>query len=194
MDCSVSDREARGDAASGALARVIMRAMTRATFVVLSSSIAFAAVAAASTAPAISQAPTSTRAGAATDAFPETTGKTALLTVCSDCHPAETVIQTLRTRQEWSDVIDQMAHFGAQASDQEYDQILAYLAKHFSPIKVNRATAKDLEATLDLSSSVAEAIVAYRAEKGEFKTVDDLKKVPGLESGKIEAQKARLVF
>jgi competence protein ComEA len=168
--------------------------MTRATLAVLMASIAFGAVlTAASTSPPSSQAPPSA-ADVAQDSFPETTGKTALLKVCSDCHTAESVVQTLRTRQEWSDVIDQMAHVGAQASDQEYDQILAYLARHFSPIKVNKATAKDLEAALDVPETVAEAIVAYRLDKGEFKTVDDLKRVPGVESGKIEARKARIVF
>ncbi len=171
-----------------------MRAMTRAALVLLMSGIAFAAVAAAPTSPPGSQAPLSATVGAAQDAFPETDGKTALLRVCGNCHTAETVIQTLRTRQEWSEVIDQMARFGAEGSDQELEQILAYLAKHFSPIKVNKATAKDLEATLDVPAKVAEAIVAYRLEKGEFKTVDDLTKVPGLESGKIAAQKARIVF
>jgi competence protein ComEA len=114
--------------------------------------------------------------------------------VCGNCHGAETVIQTLRTRQEWSDVIDQMARFGAEASDQEFEQILEYLARHFSPIRVNKATAKELEATLDVPAAVAEAIVAYRVEKGEFKTVEDVKKVPGLESATIEARKARIVF
>jgi competence protein ComEA len=69
-----------------------------------------------------------------------------------------------------------------------------YLAKHFSPITVNKATAKDLEATLDVPTNLAEAIVAYRLDKGEFRTVDDLKKVPGLDSGKIETQRARIVF
>jgi competence ComEA-like helix-hairpin-helix protein len=154
------------------------------------SSVAFAAVALAST----PQPPPAATAGAAQDPFPEATGKAALLKVCGECHTAPSVIQTLRTRQEWSDVIDQMAHFGAQASDQEYEQILAYLARHFSPIKVNRATAKDLETSLDIPAKVAEAIVAYRAEKGEFKALDDLKQVPGVESGKVDAQKARIVF
>jgi competence protein ComEA len=58
----------------------------------------------------------------------------------------------------------------------------------------NKATAKELEATLDVPAAVAEAIVAYRGEKGEFKTVEDVKKVPGLESATIEARKARIVF
>ena len=118
----------------------------------------------------------------------------ARMRVCSNCHTAENVIQTLRTRQEWSDVIDQMARFGAEGSDQEFEQILTYLATHFSPIRINKATAKDLQATLDVPANVDEAIVAYRVEKGEFKTVDDLKSVPGLESARLEARKGRIVF
>jgi competence protein ComEA len=167
--------------------------MTRAAFAVLMS-IASAGVMAASTPPPASQAAPPPSPAVVQDPFPEATGKAALLKVCGNCHGAETVIQTLRTRQEWSDVIDQMARFGAEASDQEFDQILEYLARHFSPIRVNKATAKELEAALDVPAAVAEAIVAYRGEKGEFKTVEDVKKVPGLESATIEARKARFVF
>jgi competence protein ComEA len=134
------------------------------------------------------------QAGVAKDPFPEGTGKPAVLKVCSNCHTAETVIQSMRTRQEWSDVIDQMARFGADGSDQEFDQILNYLSRHFSPVKVNTATAKDLESALDVPAAVAEAIVAQRAKNGDFKTLEDLKSVPGLDAGRIEAQKARIVF
>ena len=163
-----------------------MRLMTRAAFAVFMSAFAFAAVISAAT----SQSASTT----AQEGFPETTGKAALLKVCSNCHTAESVIQTLRTRQEWSDVIDQMAHFGAEASEQEFDQILTYLVKHFSPIKVNKATAKDLEAAFDVPAGVAEAIVTRRTDNGDFKTVDDLKQVPGLDPGKLDALKTRIVF
>jgi competence protein ComEA len=156
--------------------------------------VALAGSAALSTLSAFAQAPPSAAPAVAREAFPETAGKAVLLKVCGNCHTAETVIQSLRTRQEWSDVIDQMARFGAEASDREFEQILTYLATHFSPIRINKAAAKDLQATLDVPSNVAEAIIAYRLEKGEFKTVDDLKSVPGLESGKIEARKGRIVF
>jgi competence protein ComEA len=155
---------------------------------------AFVAVTASSVSRLVAQAPAAVPAVGAQTPFPETTGKATLSKVCSNCHSAETVIQTLRTKQEWSDVIDQMSRFGAEASDQELDQILAYLVRHFSPIRVNKATAKDFEGTLDVPVNVAEAIVAYRLENGEFKTIDDLTKVPGLENAKIEAQKARFVF
>jgi competence protein ComEA len=47
---------------------------------------------------------------------------------------------------------------------------------------------------LGLSGKEAAAIVKYRTDKGSFKTVEDLKKVPDLDFKKIEAQKDRLVF
>jgi competence protein ComEA len=167
--------------------------MTRASFAVLISGAVFLAATVAAASRPIGQVP-SPATTTAQDRFPEATGKAALLKVCSNCHTAESVVQTLRTRQEWSDVVGQMSRYGAEASDQEFDQILAYLVKHFSPIRINKATATELESTLDLPANVAEAIVAYRAEKGDFKTVDDLKKVPGLEAGKIDGRQARLVF
>jgi competence protein ComEA len=161
--------------------------MTRATPQVFVFAIAGAA---ASLLPASAQTPPAV----AKDPFPESAGKPALLKVCGNCHTAETVIQSFRTRQEWSDVIDQMGRFGAEGSDQEFDQILTYLSRHFSPIKVNKAAAKDLESVLDVPAAVGEAIVTYRSKNGDFKTLDDLKNVPGLEAGRIEALKARIVF
>jgi competence protein ComEA len=75
--------------------------------------------------------------------------------------------------------------------------IVEYLSSNFMPggkIYVNKAKAKDLETALELSSADAEAIVRYREEKGSFRTLDDLKKVPGLDAGKVEARKDRLDF
>jgi competence protein ComEA len=166
--------------------------MTRAALAVLMSAVVFIAATAAASLP-LAQEP-APAATATQDRFPEATGKAALIKVCSNCHTAESVVQSLRTRQEWSDVVDQMARYGAEASDQEFEQILAYLVKYFSPIPVNKATAKDLQTALDVPANVADAIVAYRAEKGDFKTVDDVKKVPGLEAGKIDALRFRMVF
>ena len=138
--------------------------------------------------------PSAETAGTAQEKFPEGPGRTTLLRVCGSCHGPDSVLGTLRTRQEWSDVIDQMAQSGAQASDQEFDQILDYLVRSFSPIPINKAPAKALEAALDVPAGVAEAIVTFRQENGDFKSADDLKKVPGLESSKVDARKERLVF
>ena len=45
-----------------------------------------------------------------------------------------------------------------------------------------------------MSAKESEAIVQYREAKGNFKTIDDLKKVPGLDAVKIESKKDRLDF
>jgi competence protein ComEA len=167
--------------------------MTRAACSVLIAGVLFFAGTAASASRPHDQDPATT-AATTQDRFPEATGKAALLKVCSNCHTAESVVQTLRTRQEWTDVVDQMSRYGAEASDQEFDQILAYLVKYFSPIQINKASAKELESTLDVPANVAEAIVTYRTEKGALKSADDLKKVSGLDAAKIDALRLRLVF
>ena len=74
-----------------------------------------------------------------------------------------------------------------------------YLAKHFGadaplPIKVNKASPVELESLLLVKRSEAAAIIQYRTDHGDFKTIDDLKKVPGLDFKKIEAKKDLLVF
>ena len=46
----------------------------------------------------------------------------------------------------------------------------------------------------DLPADVAGAVVKYRQANGPFKSVDDLKKVAGVDVAKIEARKDRFVF
>ena len=82
----------------------------------------------------------------------------------------------------------------------EKDQIVDYLAKAFpgqidiKKVNVNTGAAKEIETTLELSPENAAAIVRYREQNGAFKTIDDLKKVPGVDAAKIEAKKDRLEF
>jgi len=78
--------------------------------------------------------------------------------------------------------------------------VVDYLAKNFSKtspvikINVNKATAGDLEKALRLSEAQAAAVVHWREEKGDFKSIEELEKVPGIEAAKIEASKNRLAF
>ena len=75
--------------------------------------------------------------------------------------------------------------------------IVEYLSANFKPggtIYVNKSSAKDLEASLEISANEAEAIVHHRELNGDFKTLDDLKKVAGLDEAKIESKKDRLAF
>jgi len=127
--------------------------------------------------------------------FPEGPGREALFKVCNDCHGPESVLGHLKTREEWSKTLDEMSASGATGSDEEWNQILEYLVTHYSLIVVNKATAKDLAATLDVPPAVAETIVQARTAKGRLTSIDDLKQVAGGDAApKIDARKDRLVF
>jgi len=60
-----------------------------------------------------------------------------------------------------------------------------------SQVDLNSATETQLQALPGLSARDAKAIVNYRAKNGSFKTVDDLKSVPGFNSKKVDAIKAQ---
>jgi competence ComEA-like helix-hairpin-helix protein len=126
--------------------------------------------------------------------FPAGPGRDALFKVCGSCHGPESVLGQFKTHEEWRKTLDEMATNGAQGSDEEWNQIQEYLDKHYSLIFINKAAAKDLEATLDIAPSVAEAIVRRRTETGAYKSIDDLKHVPGVTANAIEARKDRLIF
>ena len=81
----------------------------------------------------------------------------------------------------------------------KFQAVLEYLSTHFlgeapRPLNVNTAEAIDFETVLLLLRKEAAAVMAYRRKHGLFKTVDDLKKVPGIDVKKIDAQKDRLYF
>jgi len=139
--------------------------------------------------------PAQTPAGRAVESrFPAGPGRDALFKVCRECHGPESVLGQLKTREEWSKTLDEMASNGASGTDEEWKEILDYLATHYSLIFVNKATAKELESTLDVSAAIAEAIVSARTGQGALKTIDELKRVPGVDPLKIDARKDRFVF
>lgn len=126
--------------------------------------------------------------------FPDGPGKDALFKVCNGCHGPESAVAQLKTREEWSKTLDDMAAAGAQGTDEEWNQLLEYLDTNFSLILVNKADAKHLAKTLDVPQATAELIVKYRDEHGPIAAIADLKKIPGLDAAKVEARKDRFVF
>jgi len=126
--------------------------------------------------------------------LPAGPGKTALLKACTPCHGAESAVAAFKTTDEWRKTLDQMAANGAEATDDEWKEIFTYVDKHFSVILVNKADARRLANTLDVTDAQAEAIVRYRDAHGRIAAIDDLKKVAGIDAAKIDARKDRLVF
>ena len=67
-------------------------------------------------------------------------------------------------------------------------------AEDIPKVNVNTARAVDMEAALTLRRSQAAAVIAYREKNGPIKSLDELKKVPGLNAAHLEERKDRITF
>ena len=137
--------------------------------------------------------------GTAKADLPPGVGHDETVKVCGKCHSPEQAASMRQTRTGWEETISKMVNMGSEGTDEEYERVLDYLTKQFGPeapkpIEINKASSIELEAGLGLTRSESAALVKYRTEKGEFKTLDDVKVVPGIDFKKVEARKARLKF
>jgi len=136
-------------------------------------------------------------AAAAAQTLPDGPGKAVVEKMCTPCHDLDNVVRTRMTKERWSATVDDMVSRGATGTDAEIEQVVAYLAEHFKSdkkVNINKATAAELTAELEISATDAAAIVSYRTDKGSFKELRDVTKVPGIDTKKIEAAKDRLEF
>jgi len=137
--------------------------------------------------------------GTAYAQLPDGPGKVETERICSQCHELERSISLRQDRASWQATTDKMVGMGAKGTDKEFQLVVDYLSKHYAgeaaaAINVNEAEAIDLESGLSLKRSEARAIVDYRGNHGKFKSLDELKKVTGIDAAKIEAKKDRLSF
>jgi len=117
--------------------------------------------------------------------------------VCSKCHDAENVIGLAKSREEWGEVVGKMVDVGAQGTVDDFNDVVDYLTEHFPQaprVNVNKVATKEFEDALGFSSKEAEAIVSYRGAKGDFRSIEDLLKVPGIDGKKVQARRDRFAF
>lgn len=132
--------------------------------------------------------------GKPSDGLPEAPGKAVLLKVCTLCHGTDMITDTPRTVPLWRDTLELMMSFGAIATEDEWRAIENYLVVNLAHLGVNKAPARDIALVFGMDAQVAKGIVDYREKNGPFKSVDDLKKAPGIEAAKIDALETRLIF
>jgi competence protein ComEA len=127
--------------------------------------------------------------------FPPGEGRETTLSTCGKCHSPTIVLAYGQKREGWEKTITKMVRLGAVGSD----DIADYLTANFPPstvpkVFVNKATDQQIANVLEISLDDAKAIVEYRDKAGDFKSIDDLKRVPNVDTKKIDAKKDNLVF
>ena len=61
-------------------------------------------------------------------------------------------------------------------------------------VNVNTAAAEELETLTGIGPSLAQAIIAYRTEHGDFTAAEDLLNVKGIGQAKLEGFRAQITF
>src|SRR5262245_28235557 len=132
------------------------------------------------------------------EGLPDGPGKDVTVRACGTCHEGRRAASVRLTRDGWAAVIEDMQKRGAKVSAEDFPIVLDYLTTHFlgeapQPLNLNTASQIDLEAAGGLLRSEAAAVIRYRDQHGRFKTLDDLKNVPGLDFKKIESRRDAVV-
>lgn len=63
--------------------------------------------------------------------LPQGEGRELVLRACSTCHQPDVVVHQRLSRDDWANLVEQMASNGATASDEEFAKIVDYLATSF---------------------------------------------------------------
>jgi competence ComEA-like helix-hairpin-helix protein len=137
---------------------------------------------------------------AAAKAMPEGAGKQIILRECTACHLPDHFTKYRHSNEEWQAIVVRMGTRVRAATKEELETVQKYLATNFPKVEdatklnVNKATAKEIEGRLSLTSSEAEAIVQYRERHGTFREWGEMLAIYGVDGRKIEALKDRISF
>jgi mono/diheme cytochrome c family protein len=67
--------------------------------------------------------------------LPEAPNRETVQRICSACHPAQIVLGRGMTREQWGGIVSNMISRGAKGSDEEFAEVVDYLAKNLPPTK-----------------------------------------------------------
>jgi len=133
-------------------------------------------------------------AALAQNELPEGQGKAVVERACVGCHELDAVTATRYTETGWRRSVDDMVSRGAECTSAEIDEMVAYLAKNFGKMNINKATASQMQEFLGIPAKEAQAIVGYREQNGDIKNMQQLKSVPGVDADLLQAKAALIAF
>jgi competence protein ComEA len=125
-------------------------------------------------------------------ALPDSPGKDVTVKACLSCHGTGNIRKKRLTKEGWAEQVADMVDRGAEATEAQQAVVVEYLTQNFgkgSKIHINTAPFEELRSVLGLSVDETKAVLAYRNENGNFKSWQDLLKVPGVDAKKIESRK-----
>jgi mono/diheme cytochrome c family protein len=74
--------------------------------------------------------------------LPDAPGRDTVKKICATCHPAEIVLGRGMSREQWGGVVSSMIGRGAKGTEEEFAQVVDYLAKNLPPTAAGAATAR----------------------------------------------------
>ncbi len=86
------------------------------------------------------------------------------------------------------------AHGGYTVSVQEQVGEITVLPRAVTLVNVNTATAEELETLTGIGPVLAQSILDYRAEHGDFQIAEELLNVKGIGEAKLEGFRAQITF
>ena len=134
------------------------------------------------------------------ESLPDGPGKETTIKICGKCHSVDVAVSRHESADGWNAIVLQMIKRGAKGTNDQFGEVVDYLAEHFPKsqaeprIAVNTASVQELATGFGISEKEAAAIVRHRDEKGKFQTFEDLGKVPGIDASKLEARKSRIDY
>ena len=133
-------------------------------------------------------------AAASQNDLPDGKGKDAFVRACAGCHELDTATSSRFTQSGWQQTVDDMIGRGADLNETQAADVVTYLTKNFGKTNVNKASVAQLHEGLGLTEKDAQAIVAYRENHGDFKTLDQVKAVPGVDVAQLQKKAADIAF
>jgi competence ComEA-like helix-hairpin-helix protein len=117
----------------------------------------------------------------------------AVQTVCGRCHTIAVFENKPRSWDRWNDVFADMTKRGANGTDDQLARVTTYFLENLTLVNVNTSPADELTGVLGVGDDVAEAIIARR-QRQPFANIAQLGAVPGVDPGKLEQRKSRILF
>jgi competence ComEA-like helix-hairpin-helix protein len=117
----------------------------------------------------------------------------AVQAVCGRCHTTALFLNQTRSWDRWNDVFADMTQRGANGTDEQLARVTTYFLENLTLVNVNSSPADELAWVLGVGDDVAQAIIARR-ERQPFTNIDQLRAVPGVDAGKVEKRKSRILF